>query len=96
MSRGAYHSAEIEFVFQMLPSKKLPWSAEDTKLSAMMSAYWANFAKNGDPNGKGLPRWPAYASPDFPVMHLVAVPHAEPDQSRDRYTFFETVQPTGK
>ena len=35
-SRGAYHSAEIEFVFRALPSKNLPWSAEDTKLSDLM------------------------------------------------------------
>jgi len=27
-----------------------------------MSAYWANFAMRGDPNGAGRPEWPAYRS----------------------------------
>ncbi len=53
---AAPHAAEIEFVFQALPSKNLPWRPEDRKLSELMGAYWSNFAKTGDPNGNSLPR----------------------------------------
>ena len=53
----AYHSAEIEFVFRVLSSKELPWRPEDRQLSELMASYWTNFAKTGDPNGPGLPRW---------------------------------------
>ena len=37
-----------------------PYEQKDYDLSAQMTAYWANFAKRGDPNGEGLPVWKAY------------------------------------
>jgi para-nitrobenzyl esterase len=91
-SHGAYHSAEIEFVFEALPSKKLPWRPEDEKLSDLMSSYWTNFAKTGDPNGPGLPQWPAYsAATQYEVMHLSFDSHAERDPHRARYEFLDSV-----
>jgi len=90
---GAYHSAEIEFVFGALASKNLPWGAEDKALSDLMSSYWANFAKTGDPNGAGLPEWPAYSSQgNYPVMHLDANSHAAPDDRRARYEFLDKLK----
>jgi para-nitrobenzyl esterase len=69
----AHHAAEIEFVFEMLSSKNLPWRAEDRRISDLMSSYWTNFAKTGDPNGPGLPQWPEYnRGSDSPVMHFAA------------------------
>jgi para-nitrobenzyl esterase len=89
-SRGAYHSAEIEFVFDVLPSKNLPWRPEDRKLSDEMATYWANFAKRGDPNGEGLVKWPPYdKQDDYQVMHLTAGSHASPEKHRARYEFLD-------
>jgi para-nitrobenzyl esterase len=62
---GAYHSAELVFVFDNLDSVKRPWTETDRKLADTMSSYWVNFAKSGDPNHAGLPLWPAFgATPD--------------------------------
>ena len=47
---GAYHSAELVYVFNNLDSVKRPWTETDRKLADTMSSYWVNFAKSGDPN----------------------------------------------
>jgi len=84
----APHAGEIEYVFQMLGSKNLPWRDEDRAVSDLMAAYWSNFAKTGDPNGPGLPRWPKYDARDgYAVMHLTAKAEAVPDAHRARYEF---------
>ena len=91
-SRGAYHSSEIEFVFETLPSKKLAWRPEDTKLSDTISTYWTNFAKTGNPNGAGAPPWPAYLVENGnPVMYLNFDPKAAPEENRARYEFWDAV-----
>jgi para-nitrobenzyl esterase len=87
---AAPHASDIEYVFQMLPSRHLPWRPEDRKVSAMMADYWTNFAKTGNPNGPGLPVWPQYHSGDgYQVMHLSADPGAAPDADRARYEFLD-------
>jgi len=54
---GANHGAEIRYVFGTFGEKSNPL---DKSLSNAIMAYWTNFAATGNPNGKGLPEWPAY------------------------------------
>ena len=54
------------------------WGPTDYKVSEVMQGYFANFVKTGNPNGPGLPTWPAYESKDgFRVMRIEAEPRAE-------------------
>jgi para-nitrobenzyl esterase len=58
---GASHFAELWYMFGHLDQEAWPWRASDRALSNAMVGYWTNFVRTGDPNGPGLPRWPAFA-----------------------------------
>ena len=73
---GAFHAAEIVYVFDTFAAFPWTYSEADRKTSAAMSAYWVNFVKSGNPNGEGLPEWPAYGAEGRRIMVLDAEPHA--------------------
>ena len=56
---GAFHSSELWYMLGTLGNCWRPMSEGDYALSERMVSYWTNFMKNGDPNGDGLPKWPA-------------------------------------
>ena len=52
---GAYHGAELAYVFGNFVPQDWAWTDADRALAKTVSQYWVNFATNGDPNGPGLP-----------------------------------------
>ncbi len=65
---GAYHAAEIAYVFNNLNRQNTLLQESDFKLADQMQNYWVNFATTGNPNGKGLPNWTAYNQNTEPYM----------------------------
>jgi para-nitrobenzyl esterase len=65
-SLEAFHGAEIVFISNDIELYKniyhLPFEKKHQALSDVMSAYWVQFAKTGNPNKESLPEWPAYDS----------------------------------
>ena len=57
---GAFHCAELAYVFGTQHTIDRPWEAIDRQLSDVMSSYWVRFAATGNPNGPDLPEWAAY------------------------------------
>jgi para-nitrobenzyl esterase len=75
---GSSHGSEIGFAFGNVGRPGVPPSATDQELSDLMSSYWVNFARKGNPNGPGLPPWPAFSDATPSVMHFDARPSARP------------------
>ncbi|XP_067574629.1 cocaine esterase-like isoform X1 [Pseudorca crassidens] len=57
----ADHGDEVHFIFRSLfGSSHIQLTEEEELLSRKMMKYWANFARNGNPNSEGLPHWPVF------------------------------------
>ncbi|KXY68846.1 hypothetical protein AT270_28705 [Bacillus cereus] len=56
---GSYHSSELWYFFHSLRAMKRQrlWTTMDYSMANMMSSYYANFVKTGNPNGNELPLW---------------------------------------
>ena len=72
MLYGAGHGSEVGYVFNNLDAR---WgnpetTPEDKKVAEMMQAYWVNFAKTGNPNGKDLPEWPVYSTEKNEILDI--------------------------
>jgi para-nitrobenzyl esterase len=57
----------------------------------MMNTYWVNFAKTGNPNGKGLPEWPVYSTERNEILDIQTdgKPLGKPDPRKARLNVIE-------
>ena len=77
---GAYHAAEIQYVFQTVDTWQgitqgmagvsFPITEQDRTMADVMSDYWVAFACTGSPNTEGLPSWKAYTPAERAYQHF--------------------------
>ena len=85
--RGAVHSAEIQYAMGNLDlDPRYAWEPGDREVSTTMQAYFVNFIKTGNPDGPGLPPWPAYRpETNYQRMRIDVTSKSEPEPHRARY-----------
>ncbi|PAP75620.1 carboxylesterase/lipase family protein [Rubrivirga marina] len=92
---GAVHSADIEYALGNLDTHPVyAWTADDYAVSETMMGFFVRFIHTGDPNGPGLPAWPAAsAAPDgtSAVMVIDVESDAIPEPDRARYELLERI-----
>jgi para-nitrobenzyl esterase len=86
--RGSPHGQEVAYVFQHLNPNQQP-TKSDEAISEAMATYWTNFAKFRDPNGPGLPKWPAFSDANPVLMYFSQTPHTGPVPSPDALTVMD-------
>ena len=92
MKYGPGHGTDISFVFDHLGVRPGSTPApEDEAVARMMNAYWVNFARTGNPNGKDLPKWPVYTLKTNEILDIQSdgKPVSKPDPRKARLDVIE-------
>ena len=88
-SAGPVHASEMIYVFNNLQTRDAAWTDADRRIADLMSSYWTNFAKTGNPNSAGLPQWPGFDPANPQVMELMDNGAAAPLPHQDALRFFD-------
>ena len=92
---GAGHGSEVSYVFNTLDAPRFGPPSKPTEteyeLAKKMNQYWINFAKTGNPNGSGLPNWPAFnkQNQDMLDVELNGNTISKPDPRKARFDVIE-------
>ena len=89
---GAFHSSEVPFALHTLHTWHRPWRPVDKEIEKMMSAYWVNFAKTGNPNGGDLPEWKAYDKTTGHILRIGETTSTQQAYMKAAFDFLEANQ----
>jgi para-nitrobenzyl esterase len=90
---GAYHGSEIVFVFDNIDlikaKRKVPFEEKHQALAKIISGYWVQFVKTGNPNKEGLVEWPSYDPNKDQYIELGEVVKVGQGLRKDRLDFWD-------
>ena len=86
---GAFHTSEVPFALHTLRLWNRPWKQADYDVQQLMSTYWLQFIKTGNPNGDGLPKWNAYDKAMGTILEINTSTVAKPGLYKDEFEVME-------
>lgn len=86
---GAFHTSEVPFSLHTLHKWDRPWRNADKLVEGLMSSYWVNFAKTGNPNADGLPNWSSYNKQLGNMLMINENTHLQPSLFKKELDFLE-------
>lgn len=89
---GAFHTSEVPFALHNLHTWERPWREIDFEIEEKMTNYWVNFAKTGNPNGKGLPTWPKYENQKRAILSIDKNIESKTGLMKKEFDFLEKIK----
>jgi para-nitrobenzyl esterase len=87
---GAFHTSEVPYALHTLKYWDRPWTTKDYAVEKYMSAYWVNFIKTGNPNGKDLVEWKPYDADVQNTMEFGELPVLKPGLLKSEMQFLDS------
>jgi para-nitrobenzyl esterase len=86
---GAFHTSEVPYALHTLHTWKRPWQEHDLAVENLMSSYWINFIKTGNPNGESLPKWDKYDKKEGIILEIDKETVQKPALFKKEFDFLE-------
>ncbi|ULQ54044.1 carboxylesterase/lipase family protein [Flavihumibacter fluvii] len=88
---GAFHTSEVPYALHTLHTWKRPWQQHDYDVEGLMSTYWLQFIKTGNPNGNGLPEWKPYNKTEGAILEIDATSVLKPALFKNELDVLESL-----
>lgn len=88
---GAFHTSDVPFALHTLNKWNRPWKDSDYAVEKIMSGYWLNFVKFGNPNGAGLPEWVKYDAAAQGIMEFNEKAVLKPEMFKTEFRALDAV-----
>ena len=89
---GAFHTSEVPYALHTLHTWNRPWKKSDYDVQEIMSSYWIQFIKTGNPNVSGLPQWKAYNKVEGTILEIDATTTAKPGLYKNEFELLEKLE----